>query len=82
MTLTPGYVAGLPDVMIVFNRTSLFIELKAPKGGPTPSQRLVMERMRECGAQVAVAKSLQEAIVTLECWGIIKRDIGQREAAE
>ncbi len=72
-----GMTAGIPDLYFLKAGRSYYLELKAPRGVLTPSQRLVLERLRTCGAQVAVAKSLDEAIVTLECWGIIKRDISQ-----
>jgi hypothetical protein len=32
-----------------------------------------MLHMESCGAQVAVAHSIDEALVTLEFWGILKR---------
>jgi hypothetical protein len=69
-----GMVSGVPDLVILKGGELFALELKATSGRLTPSQRLVMERMRDCGAHVAVAKSLDEALVTLECWGIIKRD--------
>ncbi len=77
-----GMTAGIPDLVILKGGEMYALELKAPRGVLTPSQRLVLERLRTCGAQIAVAKSLDEAIVTLECWGIIRRDVGHREAAE
>lgn len=69
-----GMVSGVPDLVILKGGELFALELKATSGRLTPSQRLVMERMRDCGAHVAVARSLDEALVTLECWGIIKRD--------
>ncbi len=73
-----GMTAGIPDIVILKGGDMYALELKAPKGVLSPSQGLVLQRMKDCGAQVAVAKSLDEAIVTLECWGIIKRDVNQR----
>ncbi len=70
-----GMTAGVPDLLILKAGELFALELKAPGKPLTPSQRLVMERMRDCGAQVAVAKSIDEALVTLECWGIIKRNV-------
>jgi hypothetical protein len=51
------------------------LELKAPGGRLTPAQSLVLYTMEACGAQTAVAHSLDEALVTLEFWNIIKREV-------
>jgi len=75
-----GLTAGVPDLLILRGGELHALELKAPGGALTPSQRLVMERMRDCGAQVAVAKGLDEALVTLECWGVLKRDANRGAA--
>lgn len=70
-----GLVAGVPDLLILHGGKMYALELKAPGGRLTPSQRLVMERMSECGATVAAVFALDEAIITLECWGILRRDV-------
>ena len=70
-----GMVAGVPDLVILKDGELFALELKAPGNGLTPSQRLVMDRMEHCGAQVAVANSVDQALVTLECLGIIKRQV-------
>ena len=76
-----GLTAGVPDLLILKGGNLHALELKAPGGRLTPSQRLVMDRMEECGAQVAVAHSIDEALVTLEFWGILKRDANRGTAA-
>lgn len=76
-----GMTAGVPDLLILKAGALHALELKAPGGRLTPSQRLVMDRMEACGAQVAVAHSLDEALVTLEFWGILKRDATKGKAA-
>src|SRR5437879_5732759 len=68
-----GMTAGVPDLLILKAGQLHALELKAPGGRLTPSQRGIMERMIECGALVAVAHSIDEALVTLEFWGILKR---------
>jgi hypothetical protein len=68
-----GVVAGVPDLLILKGGKLYGLELKATKGRLTPSQGLVMLHMESCGAQVAVAHSIDEALVTLEFWGILKR---------
>ena len=68
-----GMTAGIPDLLILKAGALYALELKAPTGTLTPSQRLTMAVMEGCGASVAVAHSLEEALVTLEFWGILKR---------
>ena len=70
-----GLVAGVPDLLILKDGNLHALELKSAKGALSPSQRLVMARMESCGAQVAVASSIDEALVTLEFWGVIRRAV-------
>lgn len=73
-----GVRAGIPD-LIFLNRGKMYaLELKAIKGRLSSSQAQCISAMRWCGAEVAVAHSLDEALVTLECWGILKRDCSSR----
>ncbi len=73
-----GMTAGVPDLLILKDGRLHALELKAPKGRLTPSQILVLDRMQYCGAEVSVAHSIDEALVTLEFWGILKRDSNRR----
>ena len=68
-----GVVAGVPDLVFVHRGECFGLELKADRGKLTPSQVLVHAAMQEAGAKTAVAHSLDEALVTLECWGLLKR---------
>jgi hypothetical protein len=70
-----GVVPGIPDILILKGGSLYALELKAPGGRLSPSQRLVGARMEECGAEVSVAHSIDEALVTLEYWGILKRSV-------
>ena len=65
MTLTPGYVAGLPDVMIIYDGGPLFIELKAPKGRLSEAQEDVHAALRRAGSNVRVCRSVAEVEETL-----------------
>jgi hypothetical protein len=68
-----GVRAGVPDV-IIFHRSQIFgLELKATKGRLTPLQQQTLNEMEVAGARTAVAHSLDEALVTLECWGVLRR---------
>ena len=70
-----GMTPGLPDLHILKAGQLYCLELKAPGGRLSPSQRLVGARMEECGAEISVAHSIDEALVTLEYWGILKRSV-------
>jgi hypothetical protein len=70
-----GVVAGIPDILILKGGRLYALELKAPGGRLSPAQRLVGPRMEKCGATISVAKSIDEALVTLEYWGILKRSV-------
>lgn len=73
-----GVVAGVPDIIIIKGGEVFGLELKATGGAVRPSQRLVHAAMQEAGARTAIAKGLDEALVTLEVWGILKRDSNRR----
>ena len=68
-----GVVAGVPDLLILKGGRLYALELKSATGRLQPSQRMVLARMEDCGAETSVAHSLDEALITLEYWGILKR---------
>jgi hypothetical protein len=70
-----GVVAGVPDLIFLKRGRMYALELKAAKGRPTALQSECHEAMRRCGACVEVAHSLDEALVTLEYWNILKRSV-------
>lgn len=70
-----GMTAGVPDLLILKDGSLYAIEFKAPGGRLTPSQILVLDRLRACGAMAVVAFSIDEALVTLEYWGILRRSV-------
>jgi hypothetical protein len=73
-----GVVAGVPDLIFLKRGRMYALELKAAKGRPTALQSECHEAMRRCGAVVEIARSLDEALVTLEYWGILKRNSSNR----
>lgn len=73
-----GVRAGVPDLIILHQGTLMALELKATKGRLSPAQAQCLQDMQSAGAMVAVANSLDEALVTLEVWGILRRDQGAR----
>ncbi len=75
-----GVIAGVPDLIFLKRGRMYALELKATKGRLTQSQDEAIGAMRRCGADVAVVHSLDEALVTLEVWGILRRDAGKQVA--
>ena len=69
-----GVKAGIPDVLIFYRAQIFGLELKAGNGRVSPAQLATMNDMEVAGARTAVARSLDEALVTLECWGVLRRD--------
>lgn len=68
-----GVIAGVPDLIFLKRGRMYALELKATKGRLTQSQEDAIGAMRRCGACVEVAHSLDEALITLEYWNILKR---------
>lgn len=73
-----GVKSGVPDLIIFYKAQIFGLELKASLGRLSPSQRLCMNAMEVAGARVSIASSLDEALVTLECWGVLRRDSTHR----
>lgn len=69
-----GVRSGVPDVIVLYRSQIFGLELKASSGRLTPIQRQTLNEMEVAGARTAVAKSLDEALVTLEFWGVLRRN--------
>jgi hypothetical protein len=68
-----GTVAGIPDVIWIFEGRVYCLELKSEYGRVTDVQRITHERLRVAGAEVAVAFGLDEAIAQLRRWKLLRR---------
>ena len=73
-----GVIAGVPDIILLKGGEVFGLEIKSTTGRVQPSQRLVHAAMQEAGAKTAIVRGLDEALVTLEFWGIIKRSVSNR----
>jgi len=67
-----GVHAGTPDIVIIRDGHTYCIELKAPGGKLTAAQKEAHAALRAAGAAVACAYGLDEAIKTLEQWGLLR----------
>ena len=72
-----GTVAGVPDIICIFQGRVYALELKAGRGRLTDVQRLVHERLRKAGADVAVAHGIDQALTQLEVWNLLRRSSGK-----
>jgi hypothetical protein len=70
MTRAPGYVSGMPDVMVIHDWTPIFFELKAPKGRVSDVQTMTHNALRCAGADVYVVRSLAEVSDHLRGCGV------------
>ncbi len=75
-----GVVPGVPDLIILKGGEVFGLEIKSTTGRVQPSQRLCHAAMQEAGAQTAIAKGLDEALIILESWGCLKRDANRSVA--
>jgi hypothetical protein len=74
-----GTVAGIPDVVCIFEGRVFALELKTERGRITEVQQVTHDRMRAAGAIVAAAHGVDEAIAQLSAWGLLRRSSLARE---
>jgi hypothetical protein len=67
-----GTVAGIPDIICIFEGRAYTLELKSEGGRVTDVQRVVHDRLREAGANVAVAHGIDAAIAQLVEWRLLR----------
>lgn len=82
MTRAPGYVSGLPDILIIHEGQPIFVELKSEKGRLSEAQKDVREAIWRAGGYTYVARSIADVEDILNERGIVLRaSTGRREAA-
>lgn len=68
-----GVRAGVADLAFVLpGGKAAFLELKSPRGYPSPEQRTFRDDVERAGGLYAIAKSQDEAIAVLEAWGALR----------
>ena len=67
-----GVRAGIPDIIAVKDGRAYGLELKAPGERLTAVQRDAHVALSEAGATLETARGLDDALVVLERWGILK----------
>lgn len=70
-----GVRSGLPDVLVVFRRKAIGIELKSRAGVASPAQKRVREEMVAAGCDwwLAGARSVRAAMLALQRSGVVFR---------
>lgn len=68
-----GVTAGAPDLVVVFHHGVCFMEMKAPRGTVSPSQAAVHDILRDCGQQIHVVRSIEDAEAALRAAGATLR---------
>jgi hypothetical protein len=66
-----GVVAGLPDLMIVYDGKLYCLELKILGGRPSVEQLAVKAVLEANGAFCAITEGLDCALAVLEAWGLL-----------
>jgi VRR-NUC domain len=72
-----GVRSGAPDVVLVHRGQAFFLELKARNGKLSTVQRACHEQLRQAGAEVSVARGVDEALAVLERWQLLRRADGK-----
>ncbi len=67
-----GVVAGVPDVIAIYQGNVYALELKAEGGRATAKQLEAVENIRNAGGFAVVAEGLDRALRCLEAWGILR----------
>ncbi len=67
-----GVTPGVPDLIAIRGGEVFALELKAPKGRTSDAQKDVHGLMRKAGAHVGIAQGLDQALIMLEFWGILR----------
>ena len=66
-----GTQAGWPDLEVLYEGRTVFVELKAPKKYPTAIQKECHRRLRAAGFAVHVCRSVAEVMTVLELEGVL-----------
>jgi hypothetical protein len=67
-----GVRAGVSDIIAVHKGSIFAMELKAPGGRATETQLEFIADIERAGAFTAIAEGLDEALATLQAWGLLR----------
>ncbi len=73
-----GVVAGVPDlVLIAPSGRACFLEVKTPRGRPSPEQLTIHEALIALGTPPAIVRSIDDARLAFAAWGLETRELGR-----
>jgi len=70
VTLTPGYVPGTPDLIVIWGGRAIWLEVKREGEYLRPEQRDIHAAIQECNCPVSVVRSLDDAVDFLGAVGV------------
>jgi VRR-NUC domain-containing protein len=70
-----GTKSGVPDMLILWRGRAYFGEVKSPVGSLTGAQRYTIPLVERAGCPVAVWRSLDDALASIQEWGIPLRTL-------
>lgn len=66
-----GLTSGIPDILILHNKTVYFLELKAENGKLSAVQKIIHAALSARGYQVATVYNFEQAYGKLKEWGMV-----------
>jgi hypothetical protein len=67
-----GTRAGVSDLLLWHRGRAFALELKAEGGKPSEAQMQFISDLNAAGGFACIASGIDEAIRTLECWGLLR----------
>jgi VRR-NUC domain-containing protein len=67
-----GVRPGVSDLILLHDGRAFAIELKADGGRATAAQMQFISDFREAGGEASIANGLDQALRTLETWGLLR----------
>ena len=65
-----GVKAGVPDFALIHDGRALFLEAKTDRGRLSVEQRIAHADLARAGGEVAVVRSVEDAVEVLASWGV------------
>lgn len=65
-----GLLAGMPDLGIIYQRITYYLECKSQDGEVSKSQRETFPKIQKAGAPLEVVRTVAEALQRIGEWGI------------
>ncbi len=70
-----GVIAGVPDLTIIGDGKTYFMEVKSKSGRLQPSQKMFFGKLDKNGIEYAVVRSIDDAAACLQAWGCPSREV-------